>query len=113
MANPDNVEWTYKLACDVVKEPPPLFHSDTIIDAWNYLIEGGFVWSLSGWFQMRAADLIAAGICPPTKKFWKRDVPEDFPPEYLAQHNVSSPTVKGIIKSLEKEAENAKQTKPK
>jgi hypothetical protein len=34
-----------------------------IIDAWQYLIDTGVVWSLQGSYGRMANDLIATGVC--------------------------------------------------
>ena len=34
-----------------------------IIDAWQYLIDTGVVWSLQGWYGRTAQDLIETGMC--------------------------------------------------
>ncbi len=34
-----------------------------IIEAWQYLIDTGVVWTLQGWFGRTARDLIEQGIC--------------------------------------------------
>ena len=36
---------------------------ETIISAWQYLIDTGLAWSLQGWFGRTANDLIDNGIC--------------------------------------------------
>ena len=36
---------------------------DTLIKAWQHLIDTGLAWTLQGWFGRRANDLIEAGIC--------------------------------------------------
>ena len=34
-----------------------------IIEAWQYLIDTGVVWSLQGWYGRTAQDLIETGMC--------------------------------------------------
>lgn len=34
-----------------------------IIEAWQYLIDTGIVWSLQGFYGRTAHDLIATGVC--------------------------------------------------
>lgn len=36
---------------------------EEVIEAWQFLINTGMVWTLQGWFGRQARDLIAAGIC--------------------------------------------------
>jgi hypothetical protein len=36
---------------------------ETIISAWQYLIDTGLAWSLQGWFGRTAAALIDNGVC--------------------------------------------------
>jgi len=36
---------------------------DTIISAWQYLINTGLAWSLQGWYGRTAQALIDDGIC--------------------------------------------------
>ena len=33
------------------------------VEAWQWLIDGGHVWKLQGWFGRHAVELIEAGIC--------------------------------------------------
>jgi hypothetical protein len=40
---------------------------DTLIKAWQHLIDTGLAWTLQGWFGRRANDLIEAGICKARK----------------------------------------------
>jgi hypothetical protein len=40
---------------------------ETIISAWQYLLDTGLVWQLQGWYGRAANELIEAGfITPPT-----------------------------------------------
>ncbi len=40
---------------------------DTIISAWQYLLDTGLCWQLQGWYGRAANELIEAGyIIPPT-----------------------------------------------
>lgn len=34
-----------------------------ILEAWQYLIDTGVVWSLQGWYGRTARDLIETGMC--------------------------------------------------
>jgi len=36
---------------------------ETLISAWQYLIDTRAVWGLQGWFGRTAKDLIDSGIC--------------------------------------------------
>lgn len=36
---------------------------DTVIEAWQHLIDTGLAWRLQGWFGRTAASLIGQGIC--------------------------------------------------
>ena len=38
-------------------------NQDTIISAWQYLINTGLAWSLQGWYGRTAQALIDEGIC--------------------------------------------------
>ncbi len=38
---------------------------ETLIEAWQHLINTGLAWSLQGWFGRQAQDLINKGICYP------------------------------------------------
>ena len=42
---------------------------DTLIKAWQHLIDTGLAWTLQGWFGRRANDLIEAGICKKVKRY--------------------------------------------
>jgi hypothetical protein len=41
---------------------------ETYIEAWQTLIDTGFVWHLQGWFGRTAERLIEKGICHPAGK---------------------------------------------
>lgn len=41
---------------------------DEVIEAWQYLIDTGFAWTLQGWFGRQAAALIEAGVCRPATR---------------------------------------------
>jgi len=41
---------------------------DKIVEAWQYLVDTGLVWTLQGWFGRRAAELIDAGIIVPARE---------------------------------------------
>ena len=99
--NPDNVTWNIRIACDIIANPPATFHEKTLIAAWQFIIANGFVWQLNDYFQRTATELIMAGVCIPTKHYWGREIPEDFPPEYLPQDKVyKSKVVQDFIKVL-------------
>jgi hypothetical protein len=36
---------------------------EQVIEAWQYLIDTGMVWSLHGWFGRQAQSLIESGVC--------------------------------------------------
>ncbi|MGA7178141.1 MAG: hypothetical protein WBX11_00945 [Thiobacillaceae bacterium] len=36
---------------------------DQVLDAWQYLIDIGIVWTLQGWYGSTAAMLIERGLC--------------------------------------------------
>ncbi|MEC7116347.1 MAG: hypothetical protein VXW76_07275 [Actinomycetota bacterium] len=38
---------------------------EVIIQAWQYLIDTGLVWTLQGWFGRAAQQLITEGTCSP------------------------------------------------
>lgn len=38
-------------------------NEETIIKAWQHLIDTGTCWQLQGWFGRTAASLIEAGVC--------------------------------------------------
>lgn len=38
-------------------------NEQTIIEAWQYLIDKGLAWTLQGWFGHTAKALIAQGVC--------------------------------------------------
>ena len=46
--------------CEGETEPE---NEEQYIEAWQFLIDTGYAWSLQGWFGRRAADLIEAGHC--------------------------------------------------
>lgn len=39
---------------------------EEVIQAWQYLIDTGLVWTLQGWFGRTAAALIERGVCTRT-----------------------------------------------
>jgi len=41
---------------------------DKIVEAWQYLVDTGLVWTLQGWFGRRATELIDAGIIVPARE---------------------------------------------
>lgn len=53
-------EGQYDLAGYSEEEPPDY---DTVIEAWQHLIDTDVVWQLQGWFGRQAARLIDGGIC--------------------------------------------------
>jgi len=36
---------------------------DEQLEAWQYLIDTGLVWTLQGWFGRVAVDLLNSGVC--------------------------------------------------
>lgn len=38
-------------------------NKQTVIEAWQYLIDKGLAWTLQGWFGRTAKDLIKQGVC--------------------------------------------------
>lgn len=36
---------------------------ETLVSAWQFLIDCGAVWTLQGWWGRQANDLIARGVC--------------------------------------------------
>ena len=56
--------WTSYTACAAVEGFDGEEHDeDTLISAWQYLIDTKQAWSLQGWYGRTAADLIDAGYC--------------------------------------------------
>ena len=47
---------------DIAGEEEPVSY-DTVIEAWQHLIDTGVVWQLQGWFGRQAERLIDGGIC--------------------------------------------------
>ena len=41
---------------------------DQVMDAWQYLVDTGIVWSLQGWFGRTARNLIEAGVLTARKE---------------------------------------------
>lgn len=51
-------------ACSIVEGFSGEDHTEEqIIEAWQFLIDSGIVWSLQGWYGRTAAWLIDQGIC--------------------------------------------------
>ena len=42
-------------------DDPPCY--ETVVEAWQHLIDTGLAWQLQGWFGRQAAHLIQAGLC--------------------------------------------------
>ena len=40
---------------------------ETLIEAWQHLINTGLAWSLQGWFGREAQELITEGVCYPNE----------------------------------------------
>ena len=58
------VQWTPYEASAAVEGFDGIDHDeDTIISAWQYLIDTELAWHLQGWYGRTAAGLIEAGIC--------------------------------------------------
>lgn len=56
--------WTPYDACAAVEGFDGKEHDEeTLISAWQYLIDTGQAWSLQGWYGRTAQDLIDAGFC--------------------------------------------------
>ena len=59
-----SIKWTPYDASACVEGFDGIEHDeDTIISAWQYLIDTGLAWSLQGWYGRPAANLIDNGIC--------------------------------------------------
>ena len=41
----------------------PPENEEQYIEAWQFLIDTGYAWTLQGWFGRRAVELIEAGYC--------------------------------------------------
>jgi hypothetical protein len=58
------IKWTPYDASACVEGFDGIEHDeDTIISAWQYLIDTGLVWSLQGWYGRTATALIDNGVC--------------------------------------------------
>lgn len=56
--------WTTYDACAAIEGFDGEEHDEeTLISAWQYLIDTGQAWSLQGWYGRTAQDLIDAGFC--------------------------------------------------
>ena len=57
-------EWTPYSACEVVEGFGSGADADeeTQLEAWQYLVNQGLVWSLQGWYGRTAAYLIEQGL---------------------------------------------------
>jgi len=58
------IKWTPYDASACVEGFDGIEHDeDTIISAWQYLIDTGLAWSLQGWYGRTATALIDNGVC--------------------------------------------------
>jgi hypothetical protein len=59
-------EWTSYDACACVEGFDGIEHDEeTIISAWQYLINTGQAWTLQGWYGRIAQQMIDSGLCTP------------------------------------------------
>ena len=59
-------QWTSYDACACVEGFDGIEHDEeTILSAWQYLIDTGRCWTLQGWYGRTAQQLIDAGHCKP------------------------------------------------
>ena len=57
-------QWTVYDACACVEGFDGIDHDeDTVISAWQHLIDTGAAWSLQGWYGRAARQLIMNGVC--------------------------------------------------
>ena len=60
----EQTQWTPYSASAAVEGYDGLSHDEeTIISAWQYLIDTGIVWRLQGWYGRTAHALIENGFC--------------------------------------------------
>ena len=60
------LEWTSYDACACVEGFDGIEHDEeTVLSAWQYLIDTGRCWTLQGWYGRTAQQLIDAGYCKP------------------------------------------------
>jgi hypothetical protein len=59
-----SIQWTPYDASAAVEGFDGIEHDEeTIISAWQYLIDTGLAWSLQGWYGRTASALIDNGVC--------------------------------------------------
>lgn len=57
-------EWTLYDAVAACEGFDGIEHDqETIVSAWQFLIDCGAVWTLQGWWGRTANDLISRGVC--------------------------------------------------
>lgn len=59
----DNVKIDNYHAIGIVEGFIECEEEETLIEAWQHLIDTGLAWTLQGWFGREASYLIEAGIC--------------------------------------------------
>ena len=64
MATTTAKNWTTYDACAAVEGFDGEEHDEQeLIDAWQFLINSGIVWTLQGWYGRAAQNLINQGVC--------------------------------------------------
>lgn len=59
-----SIQWTPYDASACVEGFDGIEHDEeTVISAWQYLIDTGLAWSLQGWYGRTASALIDNGVC--------------------------------------------------